>query len=42
MMRAPIESILDGRCESIAYLDRDGAVNEPLEICFAVTVRGHD
>jgi N-methylhydantoinase B len=40
MMRAQIESIPDGRYESIAYLDSDGVVNEPLEIRLAVTVEG--
>ena len=40
MMRAQIESIPDGRYESVAYLDSDGVVNEPLEIQLAVTVEG--
>ncbi|HXP73353.1 MAG TPA: hydantoinase B/oxoprolinase family protein [Stellaceae bacterium] len=40
MMRAQIESIPDGRYESVAYLDSDGVVNEPLEIRLAVTVEG--
>lgn len=40
MMRAQIASIPDGRYESIAYLDSDGVVNEPLEIRLAVTVEG--
>ena len=40
MMRAQIDSIPDGRYESVAYLDSDGVVNEPLEIRLAVTVEG--
>jgi len=40
MMRAQIESIPDGRYESVAYLDSDGVVNEPLEIRLAATVEG--
>jgi N-methylhydantoinase B len=40
MMRAQIESIPDGRYESVAYLDSDGVVNEPLEIRLAVEVEG--
>ena len=40
MMRAQIESIPDGRYESVAYLDSDGIVNEPLEIRLAVEVNG--
>jgi N-methylhydantoinase B len=40
MMRAQIESIPDGRYESVAYLDSDGVTNEPLEIHLAVTVEG--
>lgn len=40
MMRAQIASIPDGRYESVAYLDSDGVVNEPLEIRLAVTVEG--
>jgi N-methylhydantoinase B len=40
MMRAQIESIPDGRYESVAYLDSDGVVNEPLEIRLAVDVAG--
>jgi N-methylhydantoinase B len=40
MMRAQIESIPDGRYESVAYLDSDGVVNEPLEIRLVVTVDG--
>ena len=40
MMRAQIESIPDGRYESVAYLDSDGVVNEPLEIRLAVEVTG--
>ncbi|HEV2547103.1 MAG TPA: hydantoinase B/oxoprolinase family protein [Stellaceae bacterium] len=41
MMRAQIESIPDGRYESVAYLDSDGVVNEPLEIRLAVEVEGN-
>jgi N-methylhydantoinase B len=40
MMRAQIASIPDGRYESVAYLDSDGVVNEPLEIRLAVAVEG--
>jgi N-methylhydantoinase B len=40
MMRAQVDSIPDGRYESVAYLDSDGVVNEPLEIRLAVTVEG--
>jgi N-methylhydantoinase B len=40
MMRAQIESIPDGVYESVAYLDSDGVVNEPLEIRLTVTVDG--
>ncbi len=42
MMRAQIESIPNGRYESVAYLDSDGVVNEPLEIRLAATVEGAD
>jgi N-methylhydantoinase B len=40
LMRAQINSIPDGRYDSIAYLDSDGVVNEPLEIRLAVTIKG--
>ena len=40
LMRAQIDSIPDGRYDSVAYLDSDGVVNEPLEIHLAVTVKG--
>src|SRR5215472_12699771 len=40
LMRAQIDSIPDGRYDSVAYLDSDGVVNEPLEIHLAVAVKG--
>jgi N-methylhydantoinase B len=40
LMRAQIDSIPDGRYDSVAYLDSDGVVNKPLEICLTVTVKG--
>src|SRR5262249_44450388 len=42
MMRAQIDSIPDGRYDSVAYLDSDGVVNEPLEIRLAATVKGSE
>jgi len=42
MMRAHIETIPDGTYSSVAYLDSDGVVNEPLEVRLEVTVRGSD
>lgn len=42
MMRAHIETIPDGTYSSVAYLDSDGVVNEPLEVRLEVTVKGSD
>jgi len=42
MMRAHIETIPDGTYSSVAYLDSDGVVNEPLEVRLGVTVKGSD
>ncbi len=39
-MRAFIADIPDGHYTSTAYIDSDGVVNEPLEICLAVTKSG--
>ncbi len=42
MMRAHIETIPDGTYSSVAYLDSDGVVNEPLEVRLDVSVSGSD
>jgi len=42
MMRAHIETIPNGTYSSVAYLDSDGVVNEPLEVRLEVTVKGSD
>ncbi|MCY1666821.1 hydantoinase B/oxoprolinase family protein [Rhizobium sp. SL86] len=39
-MRANIRLIPDGTYTSVAYVDSDGVVNEPLEIRLAITARG--
>ena len=36
-MRACIGQIAEGTYRSVAYIDSDGVVNQPLEICLAVT-----
>ena len=38
-MRANIRLIPDGVYRSVAYVDSDGVVNEPLEICLAITAK---
>lgn len=42
IMRAHIDSIPDGSYSATAYMDSDGIVNEPLEICVDITVSGSD
>lgn len=39
-MRAGIREIAPGTYTSTAYVDSDGVVNEPLEICLAITATG--
>lgn len=40
MMRSKIQSIPDGTYSSTAYIDSDGIVDEPLEICLTASVKG--
>lgn len=42
IMRAHVESIPDGSYSATAYLDSDGIVNEPLEVCVDIVVKGSD
>ncbi len=41
-MRVHIAAIPDGTYSSTAYVDSDGIVNEPLEICLAITKSGDE
>lgn len=42
LMRAKIETIPDGTYESVAWVDSDGVVNEPLKIALKVRKTGSD
>jgi N-methylhydantoinase B len=42
MMRAHISTIPDGVYKAVAYMDSDGIVNEPLDVCVKITVSGSD